>query len=113
MTEPASPSPEREMARNQAEADIDSFKRHVESATVEEVDEPTGCKQVEIAFSSAEQGFRMEEGEAYGVYFEPERGSPERIHVDWVTQSPKGSEQKSRTTVEWEDVESFEEGEYE
>lgn len=104
MTEPAHPSPEREMALNQVEADIAAFKRRVESATVEEVDEPTGCKQVDLAYQ-ASYGIEVESGEAYGVYFEPGRGSPERIHVDWVS--------GERTTVAWEDVESFEEGEYE
>lgn len=103
MERPERPDPNSEAAKNEARAEIATLKRLVENATVEVVDEPTGRKDVEIAWTDSD-GFHVEEGTALGVYYDGERASPERVHVDW--------EDGSRTTVEQEDIETLEEGEY-
>lgn len=86
-----------------AEDSIEQFKSVVESATVEDVDEPTGRKDVSIAYQ-ASYGFEVESGEAVGVYYEPHRGDPETIHIDWSD--------NDRTSVHIDDIAILDEGEY-
>lgn len=82
---------------------IDKFRDSVSGAAIEEVDEPSDRKKIEIAYL-ASYGFEVETGEAYGIYFEPDRTSTERVHIDWVN--------GERTSVEWGDVEYLKEGDY-
>jgi len=90
--------------KERAEAGIASFQAAVIDADVQEVDEPAGRKEVEIAYQ-ASYGFEVESGTALGVYFEPSRMNPTTVHIDWA-------DDRERTTVAWDDVESLEEGEY-
>lgn len=109
------PDPHAEAAKHQVEAEIAHLKGVVEDATIEEVDVPDGRKDVEIAFSNAEQGFQHLEGTAIGVYFEPGRLNPHEVHIDWL-QSPAGSDEEGRpqgrTSVKWENIDTFEESDY-
>lgn len=91
------------MIRNRVEADAMQFARLAEDASVEVVDTPPGRKHAEIA-ASTEDGFTHKEGEAVGVYHEPNRRSTEVVHIDWV--------EGERTSVAWDNVVTFEEGGY-
>lgn len=113
MEQPTGPNPHKEAAKNQVEADIEQMKRAVENATVEEVDTPSGRKDVEIAWMEESEDsvqFRHKEGPARGVYFEPGRMNPVRVHIDWTEDAPE--HWPDRTTAEWENVETFEESDY-
>lgn len=91
-------------AKTRAEADIAQFKTVVEDATVEDVDEPTGTKNVEIAYNT-EQDFIIMSGEAVGVYYEPSRLNAKTVHIDWA-------DDRARTTAQIKDVTTLEESEY-
>jgi hypothetical protein len=89
--------------KEQAEAGIASFQAAVIDADVEEVDTPSGRKDVEIAYQTS-YGFEVESGRAIGVYYEPDRIAAEVVHIDW--------EDGGRTSVPMDDVETLDEGEY-
>lgn len=86
-----------------AEAQIAHFKACIADADIEHVEAPTDRKDVEIVWDDGE--FHVEQGSATGVYYEPERGDAERVHVDW-------SDDRDRTTVTTENLISIEESDY-
>ena len=95
-------------AKQRAEADIASFQAAVIGASIEEVDEPTGRKDVEIAWEDSD-GFHVEEGEAIGVYREfsdakllTEQPELQQVHIDW--------QEGGRTTVKQDELVDLEEG---
>ena len=99
-------------AKQRAEADIVSFQAAVIGAPVEEVDEPTGRKRVEIVWED-KNGFHVKKGEAIGVYREysdatglsgEPRTAIECYHVDWTD--------GERTTVQQDELVDLEEGEW-
>jgi hypothetical protein len=90
--------------KTQAEVGISEFKRVVDDASVETVETPAGRKEVEIAYQ-ASYGFEVESGTAVGVYYEPGRLNPETVHIDWADDG-------NRTTVQFDDIETLDEGEY-
>lgn len=104
MTTPPQPDPFHEGLKNRVEAEIEQMKRVVQDATIEDVETPTGRKDVTIAYAD-DSGFQIEEGQAQGVYYEPSRQNPYVVHVDWT-------DDRSRTTVKWDDVETLDESEY-
>ena len=92
-------------AKTQAEAEIAQVKNAIEDASVETVETPSGRKDVEVAYDDGRE-FIVEEGAAIGVYFQPSRARPSRVHIDWE------DDQRGRTTVKWHNVVDFEESEY-
>lgn len=92
-----------EWQKTRAEADIAQFKNTVEDATVEEVETPSSRKDVEVAFEQDGE-FHVEEGVAIGVYYEPGRGQPEVVHIDW--------QDGERLTLLEENIVDMVEGEY-
>ena len=116
MEQPDSPSVEPD-PKEKVEQDIEEFKNLVEGADVEEVDTPSGRKDVEIAWED-DEGFHVEEGEAVGVYREysdavgldddaggEPRTAIECYHVDW-------SDERGRTTIHEDELVDLDEGEW-
>jgi hypothetical protein len=87
------------IGKQQAEASIHAFQAAVINSEIEEVDEPTGRKKVEIAWEDT-NGFHVKEGEAVGVF--GDRINYYEIH--WVDGEV--------TTVDIDDIVTFEESEY-
>lgn len=85
--------------KERVRADIESFKAALIGAEIEEVDEPTGRKQVEIAWED-EDGFHTESGESYGVYRDNDV-----YHVDWT-------DDRDRTTVTSDQLVTLEESDW-
>lgn len=79
--------------------DIAEAKELMEEASIEEVDTPTGRKEVEIAWEEGHD-FNIEEGVAVGVYRDDGV-----YHIDWA-------DERERTTVQAGDIVTFEEGDY-
>ena len=101
MEGPPSPGPdEEEWAKTKAESDIERMKAVVEDATVEEVETPTGRKDVEVAFENEDGEFVVEEGQAIGVY----RERKTVLHIDWA--------EGGRTSIEQDDIIDMVEGDY-
>jgi hypothetical protein len=103
----------KDWGKTRAEADIAQFKNAVEDATIEEVNEPAGKKDVEIGYNK-EQTYVIEKGKAVGVYYEysddvglDDEHEPaiEVVHIDWT-------DERNRTSVKFEDINVLEEGEY-
>jgi len=106
MNEPDRPSgvPPEEWATRKLEAEIAEFQNLVEDATVAEVDEPTGRKEVEIAWED-EDGFHSKEGEAFGVYRQyTDTREASSYTVDWVD--------GSRTIASADSIVTLQESEY-
>ena len=95
-------------AKRQASADIATFIATVDEADIRDVDEPTGRKEVTVAYEDGRE-FIVEEGEAHGVYRERSGGTLIRLHIDWVEDE---KETQGRTTIEAADLVDLEEGEY-
>jgi len=87
--------------KTQAKASIDSFKAALIGAEVEEVDEPSGRKDVEVAFER-DGDWQLEEGQAYGVYRDYDE---ECIHIDWT-------DERERTTIEMDNILDMTESDY-
>jgi len=90
--------------KTRAEADIAQFKNAVEDASVESVDVPAGRKDVEVAFERDDR-FHVEEGVAIGVYYEPGRRNPVRVHIDWA-------DERDRLSLLMEDIIDMTESDY-
>lgn len=91
------------MTNRQIEADIEHFKACLVDADIEDVEAPSSVKSVEIAWQ--DDKFHVEQGEAFGVYHEPERGNAETVHIDWA-------DDRSRTTVPTEKLITLDESCY-
>jgi len=100
MEHPDSPSVRPE-GKEKAKNEIEQMKEVVENATVEEVDAPSGRKDVEVAYTDEEGEFHVEEGTAIGVY----REQKTVFHIDWA-------DERGRTTVTEDELESLEEGDW-
>jgi hypothetical protein len=104
MEQPDSPDAGKASAKNEAIAGIYRAKRAIEGADVASVESPSGRKDVEVAYQ-ASYGFEVEQGQAVGVYFEPDRATPEVVHIDWA-------DGRDRSSIDWGDVQTFEESDY-
>jgi len=93
-----------EWQKRRMRADIVNFQNIVTETDIVEVDIPTGRKDVEVAFERNDR-FHVEEGVAIGVYYEPGRMNPVRLHIDWA-------DDRDRLTLSMESVVDMTEGEY-
>lgn len=89
-----------EWHRKCLDADIAHFQTIVDTAPVVRVDEPTGRKDVEIAWEDSD-GFHSEDGVAVAVY----RDGDGTLKIDWT-------DERNRTIVQKDDIHTLEEGEY-
>jgi len=101
---PQQASPAEQKTKNKLHTDITQLKQAVETATVEHVDTPSGRKDVHVVYQSS-HGFEIMDGRAIGVYVEPSRERPERVHIDWA-------DQHDRTTLEWDNIEEYNESDW-
>ena len=90
---------EDEWAKIRAEAAIANFQTMVEDAGIEEVDEPTGRKEVTISYTEG-QDIIEESGEVYGLYRDGEM-----FVADWT-------DDRSQTVVPRDNVFDLDESEY-
>jgi hypothetical protein len=91
--------------KQQAEASIEGFRAALIGSTIDEVEEPDSRKEVEIGYHDG-RDYIVEEGEAIGVYYFPDRVSPKRVAIDW------DEPDLSRTVVQWENIEEMTESDY-
>lgn len=97
-TGPSGMSAER-WAKIRAEAAIANFQTMVEDADIEEVDEPTGRKEITIAYTEG-RDIIEESGEVYGLYRDGET-----LVADWT-------DDRSQTVVPRDNVVDLDESEY-
>jgi hypothetical protein len=87
--------------RTLAEAGIESFKAAIIDTNVKRVDEPSGRKDVEVAFER-DGDWQLEEGQAYGVYRDYD---DDVLHIDWT-------DERDRTTIEMDNILDMTESRY-
>lgn len=91
--------------RTRAEASIEAFRAAIIGADVGIVDTPTGRKNVSISWND-EDGFHSKDDVAIGVYRTSDEDNLDRnrVVIDWTD--------GTRTSVERDDIITFDEGEY-